>query len=320
MSAREANREVFLARSLPEMAYSVKSAFAGHITVSQLEVLAHARHRHPDQYATDEAVLVDAVSGLTLSQTRRVVDHWICLHDEATGEEADEEPSRVFFSKTWQGRWRLDGDFDRETGDILNTALDELVSQIVDATPREELGSGSMRRAEALGELARRFLDSSDAPTDHGNRPHLTAVIDWNTLIGSEAGGTSELLDGTSITPADARRLACDAQVCRLLTGPQGEILDMGRSTRTVTPAQWRALRLRDRHCQFPGCYRRWAWCDAHHIVPWAGYGPTDLVNLVLLCRHHHTLIHRKGWQLTGTPGQLTITRPDGNVLNNGPP
>src|SRR5690606_28090044 len=128
------------------------------------------------------------------------------------------------------------------------------------------------------------------------------------------------LLDGTVITPERARALACDAQVCRLLTGPHGEILDMGRTVRSATPAQWKAVRVRDRHCQWPGCYRPARWCDIHHIQFWTKGGATDLANLVLICRHHHTLTHRHGWKLTGTPGSLTITRPDGTTLTNAPP
>ncbi|MFP3915705.1 MAG: DUF222 domain-containing protein, partial [Actinomycetota bacterium] len=294
MGAGEAKREVFLARSLGEMGYAVKSAYAGRISVGQLEVLAYARSRHPEAFSGDEAALVEAVSGLTLAESRRVADHWVHLHDEWEGDPAGEgeEPSRVWLSRTWRGRWRLDGDLSPEVGSLLDSALDSLVSEIVRHSPAGESPPAPERRGEALGEMARRFLDSEEVPTDHGNRPHLTVVIDWETLTGhrTEIGGVSELLDGTSIRPVDACRLACDARVCRLLTGPEGEILDLGRSRRTVTPAQWRALRVRDRHCQFRGCRRPWRWCDAHHLEFWAHHdGPTDLARLVLLCRHHHT-------------------------------
>lgn len=233
----------------------------------------------------------------------------------------DEDPSRVFLSRTWRDRGRLDGDLDPLTHDLVNTALDQLIGEIGRETPAEELAPAPQRRAEALAELARRFLDSPHAPTDHGNRPHLTVVMDWQTLTGGGPGGLSELLDGTVITPTHARRLACDALVCRFLTGPSGELLDLGRSQRTVSSAQWKALRLRDRHCQWPGCTRPWTWCDAHHIRHWTHHlGTTDLDNLILLCRHHHTLIHRNGWELRGTAGNLTITRPDGTNLPNAPP
>src|SRR5690606_27807969 len=167
----------------------------------------------------------------------------------------------------------------------------------------------------------RRHLDRGAAATDHGNRPHLIVVIDWATLTGDRPEGRSEHLDGTFLGPEDARRLACDAQVCRLITGPHSEILDLGRTRRTVSATQWRALRHRDRHCRFPGCRRPTTWCDAHHLISWWEHqGPTDLDNLILLCRHHHTLIHRRGWKLTGTATHPTFTRPDGTTPPNAPP
>src|SRR5690606_4992424 len=270
MGAGEANREVFLARSLQHMTYAVKSAWAGHISLTPLELLAHARNRPPELFTEDEAALVDSISGLSASEARRAVDYWCQAHDHPDDTDDEEaEPSRAYLSKTWRGRWRLDGDLDKLTGDVLNTALDELMSQIVDTTPKDELQSASVRRAQALEEPARRFLDSPDAPTDHGNRPHLTAIIDWNILTGNSRSGVSELLDGTVITPEQAQQLACDAQICRLLTGPTGEILDLGRTVRTATPAQYKALRVRDRHCQWPGRHRPPAWRDAHHIQHW---------------------------------------------------
>lgn len=319
MGPGEAKREVFLARSLGEMGYAAKAAEAGHLSVNQLEVLANARSRHPDPFATDEVTLSESVSGLTLSDTRRAIDYWVQSHDGPDGV-SDPEPSRVHLSKTLGGRGRLDGDLDAESHGLLSEALESLMSEMLRATPKERLLSASQRRAEALSEMARRLLDRPDTPTDHGNRPHLTVQVGWDTLTGNNPGGLCELSDATVITPTLAQRLACDAEVCRLLTGPDGEILDLGRSKRTVSPAQWRALRTRDRHCQFPGCYRTYLWCDAHHIRAWYQDGPTDLNNLILLCRHHHTLVHEGGWKLTGTADNPVFTRPDGNPLPNGPP
>ena len=96
--------------------------------------------------------------------------------------------------------------------------------------------------------------------------------------------------------PETARRLACDANVVRVVTGGASEPLDVGRASRTVSPAQRRALTIRDRGCVFPGCDRPPGWCDGHHIVHWADGGPTDLANLALLCHHHHKAMHEGGW------------------------
>src|SRR5690606_5215852 len=100
----------------------------------------------------------------------------------------------------------------RETFRVLSAALDGLTGEIVAATPKQELGSASVRRGEALKELARRHLDRGAAATDHGNRPHLIVAIDWATPTGDRPEGRSEHLDGTFLGPEDARRLACDAQ------------------------------------------------------------------------------------------------------------
>ena len=320
MSARRARREVFLARSMGRMRLVWAAVASGRLSFDQAATLAFAQHRFPDQFAADEEMLVDAAGGLSVGDTRRLVEHWCHLHAGPDGPQ-EQEPSRLYLSETMDGRGRLDGDLDRETFRVLSAALDGLTGEIVAATPKQELGSASVRRGEALKELARRHLDRGAAATDHGNRPHLIVVIDWATLTGDRPEGRSEHLDGTFLGPEDARRLACDAQVCRLITGPHSEILDLGRTRRTVSATQWRALRHRDRHCRFPGCRRPTTWCDAHHLISWWEHqGPTDLDNLILLCRHHHTLIHRRGWKLTGTATHPTFTRPDGTTLPNAPP
>jgi hypothetical protein len=85
--------------------------------------------------------------------------------------------------------------------------------------------------------------------------------------------------------------------------------LEVGRATRVVHPAQRAALAVRDGGCVFPGCDRPLAWCDAHHLWHWVDGGPTDLINLALLCRAHHRVVHEGGWQLTrGPDGRFTAT------------
>jgi hypothetical protein len=38
---------------------------------------------------------------------------------------------------------------------------------------------------------------------------------------------------------------------------------------------------------------------EAHHVVPWILVGPTDLDNLILLCRWQHTAVHEGGVSIT---------------------
>jgi HNH endonuclease len=95
------------------------------------------------------------------------------------------------------------------------------------------------------------------------------------------------------------------------LGGARSQPLDVGRATRVVAPAQCTALTVRDGGCRSPCCDRPVAWCDAHHLRHWLQGGPTDLGNLLLLCRGHHHAVHEGGWRLHRNPdGTFTATPP----------
>ena len=123
---------------------------------------------------------------------------------------------------------------------------------------------------------------------------------------------------GIRVSAETARRLACDAARVTLHHGPAGEVLSVGRRTRTLSPALRRALAARDRHCRFPGCTA--TRCDGHHIRHWAHGGATTLDNLVLLCRRHHRAVHEEGFGVTlGDDGEAHFVRPDGQPLPEAP-
>ena len=123
---------------------------------------------------------------------------------------------------------------------------------------------------------------------------------------------------GIHVSAETARRLACDAAKVTMRHGPAGEVLSVGRRTRTISPALRRALAARDRHCRFPGC--RATRCDSHHIVHWAHGGETALTNLVLLCRRHHRAVHEEGFRVGfDAAGEPRFVRPDGQALPEAP-
>ncbi|MEU0793774.1 DUF222 domain-containing protein [Amycolatopsis sp. NPDC005961] len=110
--------------------------------------------------------------------------------------------------------------------------------------------------------------------------------------------GRATLGDLGTISAAEARIHACDCMLIPAVLGAKSEPLDLGRQRRLVPPGIRRALYLRDRGCAFPGCHRPPRHCQGHHIRHWADGGPTELSNLVLMCAHHHRLLHRSGWQV----------------------
>ncbi|HDL41869.1 MAG TPA: HNH endonuclease, partial [Actinobacteria bacterium] len=81
--------------------------------------------------------------------------------------------------------------------------------------------------------------------------------------------------------------------IVRMVLDQDSMPIDVGRRTRTIPPALRRALDYRDQGCVWKGCTAPVSWCDAHHVIHWAQGGETTLDNLILLCRTHHTRIHK---------------------------
>ena len=140
-----------------------------------------------------------------------------------------------------------------------------------------------------------------------------------NTLKADGDGAESELASGGCVSAETSRRLACDCGVVHWLEDTEGNALDVGRRTRSIPPAIRRALDRRDGGCRFPGCTAR-HYVDAHHIRHWADGGETRLSNLLLLCRHHHRLVHEGGYGLAlGAAGEPVFTAPNGKLIPSGP-
>ncbi|WP_158647606.1 HNH endonuclease signature motif containing protein [Actinoplanes sp. ATCC 53533] len=115
---------------------------------------------------------------------------------------------------------------------------------------------------------------------------------------GSAGNGVGWLDTGAPISPAEARRLACDAHIVPAVLGGDSQVLDLGRARRLFTGPLRRALILRDHGCAFPHCDRPARWTEGHHLIPWADGGTTTLANASLVCRRHHRLLHNdSGWQ-----------------------
>ena len=165
---------------------------------------------------------------------------------------------------------------------------------------------------DALVSVAQHALDTDLPPESHGAPARLIVTVGWDALTGglsdaSVAGvvGVGLTADGTELSVSTMRKLACDGEIIPAVLGGKGEVLDVGRAKRLVTLAIWVALVLRDRHCAFPGCDRPPLMCHAHHVVHRALGGKTKLDNLVLLCGHHHRVVHDSPWQVRINAGDL---------------
>jgi hypothetical protein len=160
------------------------------------------------------------------------------------------EPSpALHLSRTLAGRWRLDADLGAETGELLATALRLAHSPDVDGEPTR---TPATRRADALADICRHFLDHQHTRRAGRHRPHLNLVLDLHRYQAlPNAGATS--LNRTRLDRTATDRLLCDAAIHRVLTHSRSAILDYGTTTRTIPAPLYNALIIRDRHCRFPG-------------------------------------------------------------------
>jgi hypothetical protein len=190
---------------------------------------------------------------------------------------------------TTDTRVRIAADLDGEGGEYAAKAIDVAVDRI--GLPPDL--PYPQRRALGLVAVCRHFLEHVDEPGQArtGGRPRVLAVADVETLR-AEAGGSARLESGVVIPGEAVRRLACDAGISRVITKGRSEVLDVGRTTRAVSPPLARAVIVRDQHCTHPGCHAPpWA-CEIHHILHWALGGTTAHENLRLLCWFHHQQAH----------------------------
>lgn len=309
---------VRFARALESMPATAEALASGEVSETAVGLLLSARDVAPEQFAEAEDMLVEAGRTLSIGELKRAVDYW--RHSADAESAADDEERRferrhLYVSPTLDGMVRVDGDLDPETGQTLITALRAVQDAEARGSHGPDLRSPAQRRADALGELCRRWLDSTDRPSVAGERPHVVVTIDLESLEG-RVGRRCELEDVGAITPETARRWACDASLTRVITDGRSQPLDVGRKTKVVPAPIRRAVAIRDRGCRFPGCDRPPGWCDAHHVRHWADGGETALDNLILLCRPHHRTIHR-GFGVEMVDGRPVFSRPDGSLLED---
>lgn len=201
-----------------------------------------------------------------------------------------------------EGMWNLRLRTDSETGAQLDAAIGAIHKGLwhTDKTTHGER-SPQQRYADAITQALLRGADSER--TEGGSaapiRPELTITVGLEWLRDrSKQFDPTYGSNGVAFTAAALRRLACDATILPAVLGTDSELLDLGRTKRTVSKAQRSALRLRDQRCVWPGCDVTPDMCDAHHARHWIWGGPTDLANLVLLCHTHHRLCHEGGYEM----------------------
>jgi hypothetical protein len=312
-----AQEKVRAARALALLPLTGQAMARGELSFSKVRALT--RKATPE----NEEELLEMARGSTTAQLERMLRAWEkgTRQDEAARERARRESRTFSVFPDDDGMYVVRGKLPPEVGALLMRVLEAAG----DALYRERAVPGmpidgeqarkeaAQLRADAMGLIAERAMAAgfggsdasesgdptvSEAPISgsRADRYQVVLHVDAETLSEHGGIGRSELEDGTRLSAESARRLSCDAQLIRVAQTSDGTVLDVGRKTRTTPGSLRRALEIRDRGCRFPGCGLRFT--DAHHVKHWADGGKTSLDNCLLLCRHHHRLVHEGRWTI----------------------
>jgi hypothetical protein len=326
LSGTEATTLVRAGRRLAQLPELEAAYAAGDVTPAHVHVVTaavtparvgKAADAGIDLRLTDQ-ILTDAARSLGPEDTAKAVRRWVAgIDPDGTLDDAAGLQRTFRMALSAGGRVYVSGHLDPVGAETVHTALEAVMNG---HRPAGDRRSHAERQGDALVELCRQLLAAGTLPEVRGERPQVRVSIDLLALC-SERGvagvGGGELPFAGPISPETARRLACDASVVRVITGPDGLPLDCGRTQRTATAAIRRAVELRDGHCVFAGCTAPAAWCDVHHVIHWAYGGPTSCENGALLCQRHHTAVHEGRFSVARDSGTAVwhTYRPDGSEI-----
>jgi hypothetical protein len=303
-AAREKVRVAHALKALPE----ISRAFAsGRLSYSKVRALTRVSNRSNERDLLDFAMGVSAaIVEQRCQQLRNVEPSALDVSRRAY-----ERRSLSAFRNRATATMTLTVEIPVEDGELVLNALDKVLAETDQAA--DTSNSYRARQADALIELCKAAL-AGESPRGSGaassaDQYQVALHVDRSALTDDPDP------DARSDLPVETvRRLTCDGSVVAI-TSNNGMPVDIGRKRRTVPTALKRALWARDQHCRFPGCTHT-RFVDAHHVQHWAQGGETALDNLMLLCSHHHRLVHEGGFQIfVDNDGRQSFRRPDGRAV-----
>ena len=323
LTPTEAGQLVEAADRLAELPHCHEKLATGEMSLGA--VLSVARRATPEL----EATILHSTRDATAAQLQTLLRQWARV---AAPSERDHPPDpgrepRSRMRMGWRGE-RLRGTFDLDQTDglALAAAIEGRRRDLDDQTHENDPGDGvphhQATNAAALVALADTTIDASATDGIAPDRFHTQIVIHARELPHDEGLQIERayIHGGPPIPPCLLPSLAAQGSWTATVV-VAGMPITMTSPTRFATPAQRRALIARDNCCQYPGCGAT-TTLIAHHVEPHP-QGPTNLANLVLVCRRHHRHIHRRHlhphwtdghWQWTWPPRRPTPA-PEPTVL-----
>ncbi len=265
--------------------------------------------------------LVDLAGPAVFERWRRELGGIVALVDADGGHDPSGDDTRTTLSLSpilgdaADLRATFVGDDAATVTTAIEATADELYRRAVkdhETCPDLPVPARNVLRAKALVELCRRGMARALTDT-RPPRPEVVLVTHASEPLAEVA-----TVDGAVLVQDGTRRhLDCDADWYAVVVDSLGVPLDHGRAIRYATPAQRRAIAVRDGGCVFPGCDAPIGWLDAHHVDPFDHGGPTDTDQMAGLCRwHHRHVAHGARWTMgITTDGSTWFTSPSGHTF-----
>jgi hypothetical protein len=327
LTTAEASRVVRSGHALAHLPATAAAFADGAITAGQVAVIApiaaEEARAAAEAQGVDLGVIEQSIVAVALSEAHAQLAQVVHVYLEALDPDGSEpdptEGRRLSFAQRADGGLSFRGELDAVGGEKLQTAIESIVQA---DRPKGDERTRAQQNADALVQLCDNQLAAGSLPVLRTRKPHVVVAIDAEDLVDTTATGhgAGRTGFGARISAARARWLACDGAISRIVMGPDGQPLDVGRTQRVVPAHLRRAVERRDESCVFAGCAAPTYWCDVHHLVHWIDGGDTSLENSGLVCERHHTKVHH-GFRIERDPGGRWHTyRPDGTEILIGQP
>jgi hypothetical protein len=326
LSPAEASRLVRNGRAIEHLPALAEAHHAGLVSAAQVAEAARAvtpqRLSSAAAQGVDLAVIDAVFTQVAIDQPHadlvQVVQRYLDDLDPDGPEPDPTEGRSLTVVRHADGSRTFHGRLDAVGGEKFAVAVESFTQA---DRPAGDERTRAQRQADALVQLCDNALAAGGLPTLRTVKPHVAARIDLDDLADPATGkGAATLGSGAVISAARARWLACDGAVSRVVFGPDGVPLDLGREHRLADRHLRRAVELRDGGCVFAGCAAPTWWADVHHLVHWIDGGATSLDNSALLCERHHTKVHH-GFRVERKPdGRWRTWRPDGTEITTPAP
>jgi hypothetical protein len=302
LGANQAANLVRASSTLAQLPAVAKAAEAGLIRAEHVAAFTYGiKHIGFDTIRDAESWLLDVArtcEPLELVKVVRALREAIFPDelDKAWAEGMDKQDVQVV---AVPGGWHVTGFLSAAVGAKFKAVLDAVAKP----TDKDDRRSGSERRVDGLDQLLTKVLEGG-LPSDKGIRPHMSVIVDAETLQAavepgsSEAPAPAQLAGYGSVGPKLLTYLACVSDFTPILTQvgfpkETSPVLNVGRSHRLATLKQRRGVIARQGGiCAAPGCHN--THLEIHHIIWWSHGGKTDIDVLIGLCSRCHHLVHRK--------------------------